>query len=275
MALKGNLDPTFLSGLFQIFCDESKTGLFKARFGAVRTEIHIQKGVIVHAAGVDERPFLADILTVRGVLPAEQVDQAVRDAGQSGKSLARTLLDLGLLAQAQLGPILEELAGNLMLMLFQQTSGDFEYEDAAFPLDALVLIHLDIRRAILEAFRLLDEIKEFKRRLPGEEVAFTMLDKARNDTAYQLDAVTWRILSLVHRKHPLKEIVRKSSYNVHTVFGTLIALMDAGMIGLPPGWDDDIHRMAPTAASPPPEAAPAAEEKPREKGLFGFFRKKS
>ncbi len=271
MSLKGNLDPTFLSSLFQIFSDEKKTGLFTADCDGLRVDILICDGVIVHATGLGKTPVLADILIYRGILPAEQVDKTIAAAEPSGNHICRTLVDLGFMDEGTVVSILEELARDMLLCLFQQTQGEFEYTDLELATDKMVLIQLDIRQAIFNTFRLLDELVELKKKLPEDDIQFAIVEAGQNKS-FQLDAVAWRVLSLIHGKQPLKEIIRQSSYNAHVVYTALLALLDAGMITFSATWEDDIHSV--DHAPDSKEQAAPAEAKPKDKGLFGFFKKR-
>lgn len=274
MALKGNLDPTFLSGLFQIFSDEKKTGVFTAECVNMQVKLYIQNGDIVHATGDGKSPLLADILRHRSILPANQVDQIVTTAKQNDACLCRTLLTSGFLDEQRLHSLLMEITTDLLIHLFQQTQGEFEYQDMPVDEDKLVLIHLDIRRAIMDTFRLLDELAELKERLPDEKVQFTMVQQSQKDSAYPLDAVAWRMLALIHAKMPLKEILRQSSYNAHVVYTSLLGLLETGMITFSAEWEDNIHAVDAVKSKQPAPSVTEPESRPKEKGLFGFFKKK-
>lgn len=276
MSLKGNLEPSFLSSLFQIFCDEKKSGVFTARSAGMQIEVHIHKGFIVHAAGFDGGHRLGGMLSDRGILTSDQTTQAAEAARHTGQSFARALLDLGFLDETQLKAHLEGLAQELLLNLFQETDGEFEFHEFELALDTLVPVQMHIRRVILETFRMLDEMKELKKRLPSQAMVFVMRDPARRDMSYKVDAIAWRLLSLVHANQPLGIIVKKSSYNTYVVYTHMIALMDAKIIEPLPDWEDDIHLAEPDRAASAVAKDPAAKDKPKEKGGFlGFFKRKS
>jgi hypothetical protein len=276
MSLKGSLEPSFLSSLFQIFCDEKKSGLFTAHYAGMQMQVHIHKGFIVHAAGFEGGHRLGEILTDRGVLTTDQTAQAAGAADQSGHSFAKALLDSGLLDETQLKTHIEALAQELLLYLFQQADGEFEYHEIELDLDKLVPVQMNIRRVILETFRMLDEMKELIKRLPSEAMTFVMRDPARRDMSYKVDAIAWRLLSLIHANLPLGAIIRKSSYNAYIVYTHLIALMDAKIIETSADWEDAIHAVEPSRSAPARTKDPESKDKPKEKGgLLGFFKRKS
>lgn len=274
MSLKGNLDPSFLAGLFQIFCDEKKTGLFKADYDDTMMEFYIENGVIVHATCIQGTCRLRNLLVGRGLLSADQVEQAEAEAARSEKTLGRALLDLGICDQENLVAIIEELAQDLMLALFQQTTGEFDYQDMPLDPDKLLIVQINIRRAILETFRMLDELNILKRRLPSEEMVFEMCDNSGQQSSLTVDAVAWQLLALVHGKQPIRQMVRESTYNAHTIYNKLIELMDGGMISPSPTWEDDIHAVESAEKEASRQSSEDEKEKPREKGLLRFFKKK-
>lgn len=274
MSLKGNLEPSFLAGLFQIFCDEKKTGLFKADFDDTMMEFYIEKGVIVHATCIQGTCRLSNLLVRRGVLSADQVEQAAAEVARTEKTLGRALLDLGICEQKKLVTIIESLAQDLLLELFQQTTGEFDYQDMPLDPDKLLMVQINIRRAILETFRLLDELQVLKRRLPSEEMLFDMGDNSGPQNSVAVDAVAWQLLAMVHGKRRIKEMIRESTYNSHTVYNALIGLMDSGMISPSSNWEDDIHAMEPAEKEATPQSGAGEKEKPKEKGLLRFFKKK-
>ena len=274
MSLQGNLDPSFLSGLFQIFCDEKKTGLFKAVHKETQVEIILQEGTIAHTACFDGKHRLSEMLIQRGIVPADKMEEAVGAALETGKAIARSVLDLGYLGENQLALFIRELTQTVLLDLFQKTSGNFEYHDISLNKANLVLVNVNIRRAILETFRMLDELKEFKRRLPSDEITFAICKENQGRSGFQIDAVAWQILSLVHGALPIRKIVQKSTYNSHSVYAQLIALMDARMIKPVSEWEDEIHQIASTEAANVAEKSTPPGKKQKEKGLFGLFKRK-
>ena len=228
--MQGNLDPSFLSGLFQIFCDEKKTGLFKATHKETQIEIALKEGAIAHTACFDGKHRLSETLIQRGIVCAEKMEEAVSSAVETGKAIARSVLDHGYLGENQLALYIRELTQTVLLELFQKTSGNFEYDDISLDRENLVLVNINKRRAIIETFRMLDELKEFQKKLPIDEITFAICKENQGRAGYQIDAVSWQVLSLVHGEFPISKIVQKSTYNSHSVYAKLIDLMDAQMI---------------------------------------------
>lgn len=274
MAVNGNLDPSFLTGLFQIFCDEKKTGLFKACFDNTQMEIYIENGTIVYARNFDGTHRLCDLLLQRGRLDYDMAQKAEEEVKKSGKTIGRALLDIGCLDKTQLAESIRELVQNLLLDLFLQTSGEFQYEDFQLELDKLLLVPINIRQIILETFRMIDELKLFERRLPNPDMMFALCEETRHRTPFEVDAVQWTILSLVHAKHPIKDIIKKSCYNVHTVYRTLINFMDQEMIKPLAEMKKEPQKKKAAAEESIPDKGCKPKDKPLEKGLFGLFFKK-
>jgi hypothetical protein len=245
--------------------------LFKAGYADSRVEIYIRHGFIVYAESFKGSYRLGDVLHRRGLLSADQISATEEQVAASAKTFGRVLLESGLQNEEQLRESITELTQDIFLDLFRQADGDFEYDDADIDTERLVLIRIHIRKIIFDTIRKLDELKVFQERLPNENIAFAMREKASQSTSYQIGAATWKNLSLVYGRHTIQSIVRQSGYNIYEVYRTVIALMDARIIEplsqntivVPVEEDTSI-------TDPLPKDGPSTS-----KSFFGLLKKKS
>jgi Lar family restriction alleviation protein len=148
--IRGNLKSLGLSTILQILSSENKTGVLQFVQGNRLRSIYIRDGKIVAASG-REGLRLGQILTDKGLISQEQLQEALDKARETSKRVGEVLLDLGYIEENRLKELIRYQIREAVLDISFWVEGDFEYRDCPVEFDERGVEDVSTMGVILEA----------------------------------------------------------------------------------------------------------------------------
>ena len=156
VGIKGNLKSLGLSAILQILSSENKTGVLQFVQGNRIRSIYIKNGKIVAASG-REGLRLGQILSDKGLISQEQLQEALDKARETDKRVGEVLLDLGYIEENRLKELIRYQIREAVLDISFWVEGDFEYRDCPVEFDKRGVEDVSTMGIILEAVARRDE----------------------------------------------------------------------------------------------------------------------
>lgn len=146
---KGNLKSLGLSSVLQVLSAESRTGVLYFTQGQEVRALCFQDGKIVAASG-KEGHRLGQILSGKGLITQEQLQEALQKASEAGKRVGEVLLDLGYVSEGNLKELVRYQIREALFDISLWIEGDFEYRDCEVEFDERGISDINLMRIILE-----------------------------------------------------------------------------------------------------------------------------
>jgi Lar family restriction alleviation protein len=156
VGIKGNLKSLGLSAILQILTSENKTGVLQFVQGNRIRSIYIKNGKIVAASG-REGLRLGQILSDKGLISQEQLQEALDKARETDKRVGEVLLDLGYIEENRLKELIRYQIREAVLDISFWVEADFEYRDCPVEFDKRGVEDVSTMGVILEAAARRDE----------------------------------------------------------------------------------------------------------------------
>jgi len=247
MALQGNLESFFLASVFQLLCNDKKTGILRVAEGENEVKVYFKEGTVIYAVSSEKEHRIGYFLKSKGMLSDRDLQKCLQIAKQKKMQLGKALVEEGCISVDDLKEVIRLQVENILYGLFLWQKGDFEYNDAKLNLSGLILTELDAMELILEASRRVDEISILKKQIPSEKLVFKMSERVQDEEEIKLNSNEWRILSLVNGKRTVKEVIMESGYDNLAAYKILYSLISSGLIekaGAPPVEEVPVKKKA-------------------------------
>lgn len=231
MALRGNIETFYLASIFQLLCNDQKTGILKLRSGEKKVDVFFQEGQIVHATGSEKDMRLGHLLRTQGVLSGDDLQKMVELAAESNESLGRILVKKGYISSDALKKFVQHNVKEILYNLFLWKKGEFEYVDQPVDLGKECLTSINPMEIILEATRRIDEWSILQKHIPSSKVVFRLCEQVEGkNEEIKLNANEWRILSLVDGTRTIEQVAQDSGYDEFAVYKIIHSLIASGLI---------------------------------------------
>jgi hypothetical protein len=231
MQLKGNFDPSFLSSILQLLCNEKRTGVLRLRHeDDTEVKIFIYDGYIIYATSSRRKSQLGALLKNMGIISAEQLNQCLSLAQKAKQALGKILVEHKIISPAELKKVIRKQAEDIILSAFLWGKGIFEYNDAKLILKDMVVTNLDIISIILEATRRIDEMSVLTKCIPSDKTIFRLTVKESNPAADKFNIEEWKLLSLINGQRTVSELIAASGLDSFQVYKALNTLLSSGLI---------------------------------------------
>ena len=178
MHLKGSFEASSLAGILQLLSQERKTGILRLTCQDAEIQLFIQDGAVIYARSNQQEMRIGALLKSRGIITADQLDDALKSARREKAALGSVLVKRGMVSVKVLKEIITEQAEQVIYNVFLWDQGEFNYTDAEEIPKGLLVTNLDIMNVILEATRRIDEMDVLKKQIPGDSAVFAMSEKA-------------------------------------------------------------------------------------------------
>lgn len=119
MAIRGSLQDATLPDVIQMLHQGRRSGRLSVTDRQHRADVYFEHGMVAHAAIMNRRDRLGDLLLKRGTITPAQLEQALdMQAIGTGLPLGQLLVDLGALSPAELAGVLLEQVQEAVYALF-------------------------------------------------------------------------------------------------------------------------------------------------------------
>ncbi len=229
MHLKGSFEASSLAGILQLLSQERKTGILRLTCQDAEIQLFIQDGAVIYARSNQQEMRIGALLKSRGIITADQLDDALKSARREKAALGSVLVKRGMVSVKVLKEIITEQAEQVIYNVFLWDQGEFNYTDAEEIPKGLLVTNLDIMNVILEATRRIDEMDVLKKQIPGDSAVFAMSEKAAKGEDIKLSPVEWRILSLFNGQRTVIQVINASGYDKYSGYKMLHSLITLGL----------------------------------------------
>ena len=230
MALQGNLETFFLASVFQLLCNDKKTGVLRVAEEENDVKVYFKEGTVIYAISSQKEHRIGYFLKSKGMLSERDLQKCLQVGKQKKLQLGKVLVEEGYITVDDLKDVIRLQVENILYGLFLWQKGDFDYKDAKLNLSGLILTELDAMELILEASRRVDEMSILTKQIPSDKLVFRMSERVQDEEEIKLNSNEWRILSLVNGKRSVAEVIMESGYDNLGAYKILYSLVSSGLI---------------------------------------------
>lgn len=164
---KGHLETISIITILQILSEERKTGVLIAQCDDHQVKFFIRDGFILHVSGTFQKTRLDCLLKNSDLITPDHLTECIRISKEENKTLGKVLLEGNYLSFETYEALAGKQAEEIVFKLLSWINGTFEYRDASFNVDKMVVAPINIMGLILEALRRKDEL-QYTRQTPAE-----------------------------------------------------------------------------------------------------------
>lgn len=231
MAIRGSLREASLPDVLQLLAMGKKTGCLSVTNRHQFGTIHFEKGRISHAAIVNRRDRLGDILVKHGLLSPAALEAAIAaQAADPQRRIGDLLMAAGHLSREQLHEYLKHQIEEAVYLLFTWSQGTFTFEPDVVPDSQDVTVSISPESLLLEGARRVDEWSLIEKKIPSLDIVFS-LDRehlAQSDVDVTPEQET--VIPLIDGRRDVSAIVEESGLDEFEVGKALFGLATAGFL---------------------------------------------
>ena len=158
MAIRGSLREASLPDVLQLLAMGKKTGCLSVTNRQQFGTIHFERGRISHAAIVNRRDRLGDILVKHGLVSRAALNAAIAaQAAEPQQRIGDLLVAAGHIGREQLHEYLKHQIEEAVYLLFTWSQGTFTFEPDVLPDQQDITVSISPESLLLEGMRRLDE----------------------------------------------------------------------------------------------------------------------
>jgi len=262
MAIQGSLREASLPDVIQLLFLGRRTGCLAVADRQNHASVYFEDGWVTHAAIVNRRDRLGDMLVKSGRVPPAILEQAIAMQGQAqGQKLGAILVELGAITPEELANVVHLQVEEAVYTLFTWTSGTFSFEPAVAPDPEINRVRISPDALLLEGARRVDEWSVIEKKIPAFDLVFARdrVQEAAGDLEFS--EAQRRLLPLVDGSRDVRGLVDASGLTEYEACQALYGLLTAGLV----------HRTG-TSAPPATGRSPDLQiEEHRNLGI-AFFR---
>ncbi|RKX28222.1 MAG: hypothetical protein DRP47_04890 [Candidatus Zixiibacteriota bacterium] len=231
--LQGSIERFTLPEILQLIASSRKSGTLGIQKDDSIVMIYFKEGEVIYGYGPRQTFHLGQLLKERGVLNADQLDEAIKLQAQAdnSKRLGEILISKRFIDRADLELVVRTQVEELLYSLLSWQTGSFKFYEGQFPTDEEIQVRLSVENVILEGLRRLDEKNMIKETLPDLEAVYTIsATQAGRPREINMQAKEWNIMALVNGRRSLEQICELSPIGREETIETLAQLSLAGII---------------------------------------------
>ncbi|MEX2529868.1 MAG: DUF4388 domain-containing protein [Gemmatimonadota bacterium] len=228
MAIEGKLQDVGLADICQLLAMGRKSGRLSVTDGSNFGHIYFDGGAVVHATVLNRPDRLGERLVRRGVVEAEHLKEARREAaGSAGTHYARLLVEADRLSSDDLERFQTIEVEEAVYHLFTWEEGTFHFASDHTPEKGVpILVHLLAENLLLEGARRVDEWPQIR-----EEVSDWMVfQRLEGATGPPVPPLVEKVLTHLDGKRTVAEVVQHSGIVEFEVFRAISDLAREGVV---------------------------------------------
>jgi hypothetical protein len=233
--LQGNIENFTLVEILQLIAAGRKSGTLGIQRDDSIIMIYFQAGDVVYAYGPRETFHLGQLLTERGKLTNEELDEAIELQAQTDNTrrLGEILIGKGFIDRTDLETVVREQIQELLFSLLSWRTGSFKFYENQFPTKEEITVSLSVENVILEGLRRIDEENLIHETLPDLAQVFHLSpSQAGRTRAVTMKASEWNVMALVNGHRSVNQVCEASSISRHETLKRMAQLRLAGLIEL-------------------------------------------
>jgi hypothetical protein len=230
MALKGNIESFYFNSILQLLKDEQKTGILRVNNDDKEIRVYFQDGNIIYATGSQKEDRIGYLLLSKKLISKEQLQQCLIKAQREKIALGKILVEEGHISIEDLKEIIYEQTQEIIFDLFVWEKGEFEYNDAKFNLEGMIITKISVVKLLLEASRRIDEMSVFRKQIPDDNIVFRASGDVQDKAESKLNTDEYRVMKLIDGTHSVKQICNASKLGDFELYKALYSLLTSGHI---------------------------------------------
>jgi len=227
---QGDFEGLALASIFQLLCNDEKTGILTVTGNDDTSRVFFNNGTIVYATASLKEARLGFLLRTNGVISEQQLKKCLDLAKESKTHLGKVLVNKGYISLETLKKYNIRQVETILYNLFFCKKGKFDYKDEKLNLKGMIVTQLNPMKLILEASRRIDELSVLKKCIPSDKMVYKMSGTVPNKNEIKLNANEWCVLSLVDGTRTVRQIINQSGYDDFAVYKILFSVISSGMI---------------------------------------------
>lgn len=262
MAIKGSLKEASLADVCQLLALGQKTGCLsvtdRSRFG----RIYFERGRITHAAIINRRDRLGDLLVRDGILTPMQVREALDEQDRDpDRRFGEILLERGWITEEEFDRYLRIQTEEAVYTLFTWSQGSFFFEVDQPPPEQELRLSLNPENLLLEGARRVDEWSLIEKKVPSFDLLFEVEAERIAQAEVELTTEQEQIIPLLDGTRTVQELIDETGLSEFEAGKALYGLIQAGFA----------HRIGQRLTGEPDRARQARIPEHRNLGI-AFYR---
>lgn len=226
-----NSKELFLAKVLLKLHHDEMTGVVTVKDNRRALRIHLQRGHIVCAEGIDkETPLLKEIGTKRKLAEAQMEElRGIRE--RDPQSLGRVLLEKKIITRGVWTKFLELKVKAVLAAAFEMENAEVGFSKVDLNIPPLNFIDYNILQLLLDTLRGIEGLERLKARIPGDDTAFALSSESESlKSAIPLSPLEQRVLSMVDGQRTVQNMVKTSGLDQPSVYRNLYLLICFGLI---------------------------------------------
>jgi hypothetical protein len=244
MALLGTLKGFGVTEIFQLISQQMKTGTLVLTSPKAKVIIAFEDGVIVGITSdqwtIDPR---AELLMKGGYIYEMDLKIALENEKKKSNTWDNILISQGKLKKTFLDKAANVIIKDILLEVFQWKEGGYRFEDWDVQTENMLACHIQSEGVILNTLRIIDEWPLIKQKIPPVDYCPVTIVPLTQDIVRKndLSEVDMHIFDLIDDKKTVENIVRESLEPPIEALGSIVKLIDAGLVEVfPQGTRDNL-----------------------------------
>lgn len=233
MDLQGSIENFTLVDILQLIATGRKSGTLGIQRDDAIVMVYFQAGNVTYAYGPRETFHLGALLSERGKITAEQLEEAVATQARTdnAKRLGEIMINKGFIDRADLEEVVREQVEELLYSLLAWRTGSFKFYEDQFPTREEITVSLSIENIILEGLRRIDEQAMIRDTLPDLDQVYRLSSSQAGRTReVSFKASEWNVMALVDGYRSLNQVCEVSPFKRHETLNRMAQLKMAGLI---------------------------------------------
>ncbi|HEX9563987.1 MAG TPA: DUF4388 domain-containing protein, partial [Gemmatimonadaceae bacterium] len=231
MAIRGSLREASLPDVLQLLAMGKKTGCLSVTHRQQFGTIYFERGRISHAAIVNRRDRLGDILVKHGLVTPAALEGAIAaQAGQPERRIGDLLVATGQIRREQLHEYLKHQIEEAVYFLFTWSEGTFTFEPDVRPDHQDHLVSIGPESLLLEGARRVDEWSLIEKKIPSFDLIFALDREHLSDSNVEVTPEQELLIPLIDGRRDVTDIVEESGLDEFEVGKALFGLATAGFL---------------------------------------------
>jgi tetratricopeptide (TPR) repeat protein len=231
MAIRGSLREASLPDVLQLLAMGKKTGCLSVSHRQQFGTIHFDRGRISHAAIVNRRDRLGDILVKHGLVSPAALDAAIAaQAAEPQRRIGDLLVTAGHLRREQLHEYLKHQIEEAVYLLFTWSQGTFTFEPDVLPDQQDITVSISPESLLLEGARRVDEWSLIEKKIPSLDIVFSLDRDHLSDSNVEVTPEQEAVIPLIDGRRDVSAIVDDSGLDEFQVGKALFGLATAGFL---------------------------------------------
>jgi tetratricopeptide (TPR) repeat protein len=231
MAIRGSLREASLPDVLQLLAMGKKTGCLSVTHRNQFGTIHFERGRISHAAIINRRDRLGDILVKHGLVSPQALEAAIaaQDADPQ-RRLGDLLVAGGYLKREQLHEYLKHQIEEAVYLLFTWSQGTFTFEPDVVPDPQDVTVSISPESLLLEGARRVDEWSLIEKKIPSLDIVFSLDREHLVESKVDVTAEQEVVIPLIDGRRDVAAIIEESGLDDFEAGKALFGLATAGFL---------------------------------------------